>query len=476
MTSAYVLIVATLVLGGLIAALGDRLGSKVGKARLRLFNLRPKQTAVVVTVVTGTLISASTLAILFTLSKSLRQGLFELDDILAKRRLVTEELQKVKKEKENIERHFSSTLSQQTIVQNQLNVTKDKYQKANNQLSKLSKQSSTLNSEINNLTNERAELLEQKTGLDGQITKLQSQIDNKDLALQDKEKILKNQESQFKQIQQQKIKLQLDVDKKDQAISNLDREILQKNQDLQTKERRTKALEGEQTFLEREVQALEQYYQNYQDLREKNIAILRGQVLAMGALKIVDSKAVNNAINQLLNQANKNAISSVKSQASDSNERLVQITNDQVDQLAKQIGDGQEHVIRILSGGNYVQGEKEVRVFADVAPNKKIFNRDQVIASVSLEKNSISDDNFQKQVDSLLVAAQFKARKEGIVGKIQIEDGKIKTLIDFISSLSSLDPSPDQIKVIATENAYTIGPLKLRLEASSRGKIILSTE
>jgi uncharacterized protein (DUF3084 family) len=476
MTSAYVLIVATLVLGGLIAALGDRLGSKVGKARLRLFNLRPKQTAVVVTVVTGTLISASTLAILFTLSKSLRQGLFELDDILAKRRLVTEELQKVKKEKENIERHLSSTLSQQTIVQNQLNITKDKYQKANNQLSKLSKQSSTLNSEINNLTNERAELLEQKTGLDGQITKLQSQIDNKDLALQDKEKILKNQESQFKQIQQQKIKLQLDVDKKDQAISNLDREILQKNQDLQTKERRTKALEGEQTFLEREVQALEQYYQNYQDLREKNIAILRGEVLAMGALKIVDSKAVNNAINQLLNQANKNAISSVKSQASDSNERLVQITNDQVDQLAKQIGDGQEHVIRILSGGNYVQGEKEVRVFADVAPNKKIFNRDQVIASVSLEKNSISDDNFQKQVDSLLVAAQFKARKEGIVGKIQIEDGKVKTLTDFISSLSSLDPSPDQIKVIATENTYTIGPLKLRLEASSRGKIILSTE
>jgi len=476
MTSAYVLIVATLVLGGLIAALGDRLGSKVGKARLRLFKLRPKQTAVVVTVVTGTLISASTLAILFTLSKSLRQGLFELDDILAKRRLVTEELQKVKKEKENIERHLSSTLSQQTTVQNQLNITKDKYQKANNQLSKLSKQSSTLNSEINNLTNERAELLEQKTGLDGQITKLQSQIDNKDLALQDKEKILKNQESQFKQIQQQKIKLQLDVDKKDQAISNLDREILQKNQDLQTKERRTKALEGEQTFLEREVQTLEQYYQNYQDLREKNIAILRGQVLAMGALKIVDSKAVNNAINQLLNQANKNAISSVKSQASDSNERLVQITNDQVDQLAKQIGDGQEHVIRILSGGNYVQGEKEVRVFADVAPNKKIFNREEVIASVSLEKNSISDENFQKQVDSLLVAAQFKARKEGIVGKIQIEDGKVKTLIDFISSLSSLDPSPDQIKVIATENTYTIGPLKLRLEASSRGKIILSTE
>lgn len=63
-------------LGGILAALGDRLGSKVGKARLTLFNLRPKQTAVVVTVMTGTVIAASTLGLLFGLSKSLRQGFF----------------------------------------------------------------------------------------------------------------------------------------------------------------------------------------------------------------------------------------------------------------------------------------------------------------------------------------------------------------------------------------------------------------
>jgi len=476
MTSAYVLIVATLVLGGLIAALGDRLGSKVGKARLRLFKLRPKQTAVVVTVVTGTLISASTLAILFTLSKSLRQGLFELDDILAKRRLVIEELQRVKKEKENIEANLSSTQIQQKIVQTQLSSTKEKYQKANSQLSKLSKQSLSLNLEIKNLSSERTELLEQKSGLDGQIIRLQSQIDNKDFALQDKERILKNQEVQFKQIQQQKVKLQADVDKKDRSIDSLDQEISQKNKDLQDKERKTKALEGEQQFLEGQVQALEQYYQNYQNLREKNIAILRGQVLAIGALKIVDTKSVPDAVNQLLNQANKNAISAVKTQTSDPNERLVQITNDQVTQLAKQIGDGQEHVIRILSGGNYVQGEKEVRVFADVAVNQKIFNPGEIIATVSLDKNDISDENFQKQIDSLLAAAQFKARKEGVVGTIEIGEGKVKTLIDFISGLSSLNPSPNLIKVVVIDTTYTIGPLKLKLEATLNGKTLLSTE
>ena len=86
MTSAYILIVAILFLGGLLAVLGDRLGSKIGKKRMRLFNLRPRQTATVITIVTGFLIAASTLAVLFSLSKSLRQGVFELDQILKERR------------------------------------------------------------------------------------------------------------------------------------------------------------------------------------------------------------------------------------------------------------------------------------------------------------------------------------------------------------------------------------------------------
>ena len=82
MTSAYVLIIAILILGGSIAALGDRIGTKVGKARLRLFKLRPKQTAILITIGTGILISSSTLAVLFALSESLRQGVFELDEII----------------------------------------------------------------------------------------------------------------------------------------------------------------------------------------------------------------------------------------------------------------------------------------------------------------------------------------------------------------------------------------------------------
>ena len=117
MTSAYILVAAVLILGGIIAALGDHLGSKVGKARLRLFKLRPRETAVVLTVLTGTLIAASTLLILFTFSKSLREGVFRLDDILKQLRTAQADLKLASQEKELIEQQLQSTKQQQQQVQ-----------------------------------------------------------------------------------------------------------------------------------------------------------------------------------------------------------------------------------------------------------------------------------------------------------------------------------------------------------------------
>ncbi|MEB3185620.1 MAG: DUF3084 domain-containing protein [Cyanobacteriota bacterium] len=79
--SGWLLILSLLVLGGVLSTLGDRLGSRVGKARLSLFNLRPRHTAVVITVLTGSLISAVSLGLMLLVSQQLRVGLFELDQI-----------------------------------------------------------------------------------------------------------------------------------------------------------------------------------------------------------------------------------------------------------------------------------------------------------------------------------------------------------------------------------------------------------
>ena len=89
----WLLILAVLVLGGVLSNLGDRLGSRIGKARLSLFRMRPKKTAVLITVLTGSLISALTLGLMVAVSEQLRVGLFQLEQLEDKLRSSRKALQ-----------------------------------------------------------------------------------------------------------------------------------------------------------------------------------------------------------------------------------------------------------------------------------------------------------------------------------------------------------------------------------------------
>ncbi len=93
----WLLILSLLVLGGILSTLGDRLGTRVGKARLSIFNLRPKRTAVLITVFTGSIISAISFAIMVAFNSQLRVGLFQLEDIQEKITRRENELKKLEK-------------------------------------------------------------------------------------------------------------------------------------------------------------------------------------------------------------------------------------------------------------------------------------------------------------------------------------------------------------------------------------------
>lgn len=76
-----ILIIA--IMGGAVAYLGDKIGTKVGKRRMSLFGLRPKYTSIIVTIVTGILIATSTLTILAVASKDVRTALFGMQQLKA---------------------------------------------------------------------------------------------------------------------------------------------------------------------------------------------------------------------------------------------------------------------------------------------------------------------------------------------------------------------------------------------------------
>ena len=95
--TAWLKILLLLILGGILSTLGDRLGTKVGKARLSIFKLRPKSTAVLITVFTGSIISAISFATMVIFDRDLRVGLFQLEGIREKIIESEKELKKLEK-------------------------------------------------------------------------------------------------------------------------------------------------------------------------------------------------------------------------------------------------------------------------------------------------------------------------------------------------------------------------------------------
>ena len=97
------LIIFLLLLGGVLSTFGDLLGSRIGKARLSIFKLRPRRTAVLITILTGSLISGISLTLMIFVNDKLRIGLFELDDIQAELKEKREELIPLNKQREALQ-------------------------------------------------------------------------------------------------------------------------------------------------------------------------------------------------------------------------------------------------------------------------------------------------------------------------------------------------------------------------------------
>jgi len=114
------LIVVLVLTGGVIAFIGDRLGSKVGKKKLSLFGLRPRHTSILVTIITGILITTVTFGILAIASKDVRTALFGINKLKA-------ELN----EKQSMHEEASGAL---VNVKNDLNTTKEEYAKSKKDL------------------------------------------------------------------------------------------------------------------------------------------------------------------------------------------------------------------------------------------------------------------------------------------------------------------------------------------------------
>lgn len=468
MTTGYILIAAILILGGVIATVGDRIGTRVGKARLSLFNLRPKKTAVLVTIFTGGLISASTLGILFAADEGLRQGVFELEDIQRDLRNKREQLKTAESEKSQVEAELNQARTEQNQAQEQLQVINQSLQAANAkqqatqvQLQRTQNQLGGVVKQYQEALRELQRVYEQTETLQAAITELQAE----------RERLYAEAK---KAIDQAKTA----IDERDRKIAALDGLIKKRNQEIASREEviavresRLKGLERQQNYLEQEVSRLEKYYHSYRDLRLGKLAIARNQVLAATVVRVNQPSAARQVILELLQTANRNAnLQLTEPGENPTNRELLRVTPERVQQLSQQIQDGREYVVRIFSAGNYVRGENQIEFFADAARNQLVFSESEVLATTTADPKIMTSSQLSQRLDLLISASEFRARNAGIVEGVVRESSHLR----FFLQLRQYN-QPVEIKAIALEDTYTAGPLRIRLLAISNGEVILST-
>ncbi|MGB3404477.1 MAG: DUF3084 domain-containing protein [Microcoleaceae cyanobacterium] len=494
MTAGVIFVIAILILGGVIAVVSDRLGMKVGKARLSLFKMRPRKTAVVVTILTGTVLSAMTLGILFAASKPLRRGVFRMDQIQQRLNQTRKNLTQVMDERNQVERELSDARSELIAAQDQLSQINQSLEQTNTQ----SEQTQT------ELAQAQKELKQAKD----QLNQFQDQLAEVDIVKAEMEQELNQAETQLKEVSQQKQSLESEIDQlkterqnliqqreevkaqiqqRDQEIAARDKEIQQQDKEIEdrdqillTREETLKNLEVEREQLEKQTANLKDQLnkigRNFRLLREGSVAIKRGQVLATGLVNTENQQQSKVAISRLLQQANSVALDSILlGNANAEKEQVIQIAQSEVEALIDEIDNSQEYVIQVISSANYLVGESKVNVLTKVEPNRLLFSSGEIIAKNSIDINRLTDEQLQQRLQEIIDASQFRARFVGVVdGIIQIEDQETETLLSFFQQLQN-QQQPVELQAVAAADTYTIGPLELNLLARQNGTVIFST-
>jgi uncharacterized protein (DUF3084 family) len=455
MTTGLVLIAAILVLGGVIATVGDRIGMRVGKARLSLFRLRPRQTATLISILTGIIISATTFGILFAVDDQLRTGVFDLQEIQTEKRQAETERDVAQTERDRVQAQRDRAQREQIAAQRRLE---------------------QINRSLRGAIIQQNQTQTQLKRTETQLNTTKTQLDRVASSFRQAQALLATVSRQATALHTEIETLEAN---RRQQVAERDREIAQRDKAITEREDLLKELEQQREFLTNEVRALRE---ELLGLRGGSLAIVRNQPLAAGVVRIITPSAAPQAIDQLLREANREVLKRVLPGTIALNAQVIQITTNEVSQLVNQLKPGQDYVVRVFSAGNYVLGEpcvlarsSCVNIYATAVMNQAVFSDGEVVATASVDPLTMTETELADRINLVIAAAQFRARQAGILADlIQISDNRIETLQNFLDQIKQYN-QPVDIQAIAQGITYTAGPAKFELVAMQNGQPLFST-
>ena len=414
------LIIVMIITGGAIAFIGDKLGTKIGKKRLSIFGLRPRHTSMIVTVVTGCLITGLSIGFMVLISQNVRTALFGMDEL---------------------RQTMDATLAELEDATENLFKAQEEFERANANLRESKEEVIALKNEQEELRAESDRLKEGNERLEATNSELAAQNENLSTA-----------------------NVALEADNKKLGEFNVtltsDNEKLSSDNDK---------LSSDNEKLSADNSELEERNKNLREgiiaIREGDITLRAGEILASGIIKGGrTADEISADISALAEQATKNLI-----QRFDGDENTsVWIYQPELQQVIGEIeSSGRDMVLRITAAGNMVRGEP-VRSRLEVYPNELIFKKGETILVKAYKINS--ENSPEKILQDFLMDINRIAVDKGILsdpltGSVGSMDGN--QLYEIFDSISNAK-GKILLKAAARNETSSLGPLRLNIKLEQR--------
>lgn len=420
----WVMLFILAVMGGIIAYLGDKIGSQVGRRKIKLFGLRPKYSSILITILTGICIAAVTLGVMSVLSKNVRIALFGMHQL--------------QMQKAELETQRDKLLMQAHDLGDELD-------------------------EKNRLIASNEELLkrqqEQLDGKNEEIRLTQMDLQSAQAARDDKTRQLS-----VVQVALDEAKTDKEKAEADKKVAVADRDAAQ--QDLAMLEKTKKDMMDTIGSLDKRIRFLNETMTN---IREGTVMFRVGEVLSSFVLNGgLDESHTREELSRAMSQTNTMICRYLGIQ--DEKTVLLYISpdefNDTVSRLQK--SDSSKKLIRVIAAGNIMVGEPAL-VHVEIYDNNLVYHKGDTVYTVTLKNTDISN-SAELQVMRFLHEVNQQAQKQGLlpdpltgnVGALTATE-----MFDTISKIKTHSGSDIVLKAVTTNDIYTEGPLNIDIAVES---------
>ena len=411
------LIAIIAIMGGAIAYIGDKLGTKVGKKKLSMFGLRPKHTSIIVTIITGILISATTLGIMTAISWDVRTALFGMEELKEELVALTTEV--------------SLKTSELEVSRAALDAKNAEYTAISAKIKETTEQLAKIMEELTAVTAERDRTI-------AALTTLQA-----DYALAQTD--LLSYQASIKTLQATKAEL----DKRVEGLNGQINELNTAKTELQTDVDRLNALTAN-------------LKKGLQIVREGTVVFRAGEMLSNATIQGgQSSEATSRELAGVIYKTNQYILE--KLNVADKKLEILWISQSDFDQASKLISETDEEVIvRISTVGNTVYGEAVIGRI-ELFPNHLVYSRGDTVYSDTVQITSA--DLAEENVLSFLQKVNAAAVAKGILpDPIQGTVGSMSgtQLFETVSKVKR-QSGKIELTAVAKNDTYTAGPLQIEI-------------